>query len=49
MRRLPALLHERLTPWLLPILLLLAWELAARFGLLTARVLPAPSAVLVAA
>ena len=35
---------DRLTPWLLPVALLLAWELAARLGLLSARVLPAPSA-----
>jgi len=34
---------DRLTPWLLPMVLLLAWELAARFGLMSARVLPAPS------
>ena len=49
MRRLRTLARERLAPWLLPLALLLAWELAARFGLLTARVLPAPSAVLLAA
>ncbi len=34
---------ERLTPWLLPIVVLVAWELASRLGLLSARVLPAPS------
>lgn len=34
---------ERLTPWLLPLVLLVAWELASRLGLLSARVLPAPS------
>ena len=37
-----------LVPWLLPILLVAAWELAARFGFLSARVLPAPSDILVA-
>jgi sulfonate transport system permease protein len=35
---------DRLTPWLLPVALLLVWELAARFGLISARILPAPSA-----
>jgi sulfonate transport system permease protein len=39
---------ERLAPWLLPLSLLLAWELAADTGLLSARVLPAPSATLAA-
>jgi sulfonate transport system permease protein len=34
---------DRLTPWLLPLALLVVWELAARFGLISARVLPAPS------
>lgn len=38
----------RLAPWLLPIGLLVVWELAARHGLLSARVLPSPSATLVA-
>lgn len=36
-------LAERLVPWLLPLALLVAWEAAARTGLLSARVLPAPS------
>lgn len=35
-------------PWLLPVLLLIGWEIAARSGLLSSRVLPAPSAVAVA-
>lgn len=35
---------DRLMPWLLPVALLLIWELAARFGFISARVLPAPSA-----
>ncbi|WP_207458989.1 aliphatic sulfonate ABC transporter permease SsuC [Azospirillum sp. SYSU D00513] len=34
-----------LAPWLLPLGLLLAWEAAARSGLLSSRVLPAPSDV----
>jgi sulfonate transport system permease protein len=40
----PAL--RRLLPWLLPLSLLLAWELAARQGWLSSRVLPEPLAVL---
>lgn len=36
-------------PWLLPVVLLVLWEIAARFGFLSTRVLPAPSAVAVAA
>jgi sulfonate transport system permease protein len=36
-------LRDRLVPWLLPLALLVAWEFAARFGVLSARVLPAPS------
>ncbi len=35
---------DRLMPWLLPVALLVIWELAARFGFISARVLPAPSA-----
>jgi sulfonate transport system permease protein len=35
---------EALTPWLLPVALVAAWELAAQAGWLSARVLPAPSA-----
>jgi sulfonate transport system permease protein len=37
-----------LVPWLLPISLLLVWEIAARSGWLSARVLPAPSATALA-
>lgn len=33
-----------LLPWLLPVALVVAWELAARTGLLSSRILPAPSA-----
>jgi sulfonate transport system permease protein len=35
-------------PWLLPVLLIVGWEIAARTGLLSSRVLPAPSAVALA-
>jgi sulfonate transport system permease protein len=39
----------RAGPWLVPVALVLAWEAAADTGLLAARVLPAPSATLLAA
>jgi sulfonate transport system permease protein len=39
---------DGLIPWLLPILLLIGWEAAARLGFLSARVLPAPSDILLA-
>lgn len=41
-------LWQRLLPWLLPILLLALWQLAAAAGWLNHRVLPAPSEVVVA-
>lgn len=34
-----------ITGWLLPAIILAGWELAARVGLISANVLPAPSAV----
>src|SRR5882762_1963530 len=40
---------RRAVPWLVPLLILAAWEYAARTGLLSARVLPEPWAVLKAA
>jgi sulfonate transport system permease protein len=39
---------DRITPWLVPVGLLLAWEAAARAGLIHPRVLPAPSQVAIA-
>jgi sulfonate transport system permease protein len=39
---------KALASWALPILLLIAWELASRSGVLSTRLLPAPSAVAVA-
>jgi sulfonate transport system permease protein len=39
---------DGLTPWLLPIALVLAWEAAARSGFLSSRVLPAPSDIALA-
>ncbi|WP_298373385.1 aliphatic sulfonate ABC transporter permease SsuC [Azospirillum sp.] len=41
-------LAEQATPWLLPVTLLVVWELAARLGWLSARLLPAPSDIAVA-
>ena len=38
-------LGKVLAPWALPIALLIAWEIAARTGLITARLMPAPSTV----
>ena len=39
---------RRLTPWLLPAAILIAWEIASRSGVLSARILPEPAAVLAA-
>jgi len=41
-----AALREAVAPWLLPLLLLAGWEIAARAGWLSSRVLPEPWAVL---
>jgi sulfonate transport system permease protein len=38
--------RNRWLPWLLPVLLIASWELSARFGWLSTRVLPEPWAVL---
>ncbi|WP_083269023.1 aliphatic sulfonate ABC transporter permease SsuC [Bosea vaviloviae] len=38
----------RLTPWLLPLAILVVWQAAARLGFIAANVLPAPSDVLAA-
>jgi sulfonate transport system permease protein len=35
-------------PWALPVVLLLLWEIAARAGLITARLMPAPSTIALA-
>jgi sulfonate transport system permease protein len=40
---------HRLLPWLVPLGLVVAWQLASSFGALSTRVLPAPSEVLKAA
>lgn len=39
---------RRALPWLLPAAILMAWEVASRSGLLSARILPEPAAVLAA-
>ncbi|MBK1615790.1 ABC transporter permease [Rubrivivax gelatinosus] len=41
-------LLQRALPWLLPVLLLLGWEIASRAGWLSSRVLPEPWAVVTA-
>ncbi len=38
-------LRQRLTPWLVPILILISWEIASTSGWLSTRVLPEPLAV----
>ena len=38
----------KLAPWFLPILLLVLWQLSVSSGLLSSRILPAPSAVVLA-
>jgi sulfonate transport system permease protein len=48
-RRLTAHLAAQVVPWLVPFAVLIAWELAARNGGLSSRVLPEPLAVLKAA
>ncbi|MBM3117508.1 aliphatic sulfonate ABC transporter permease SsuC [Jeongeupia naejangsanensis] len=44
-----AAISRRLAPWAVPALLLLAWQWFATHGVLTSRILPAPSAVFDAA
>lgn len=41
-------LRRQITPWVIPVLLLIVWELLSRIGWISTRTLPAPSAVLVA-
>lgn len=36
---------QRLLPWIVPILLIIFWQIASKSGLLESRVLPAPTAV----
>jgi sulfonate transport system permease protein len=44
----PGGLRDVLISWALPVLLVAAWEIAARAGWITSRILPAPSAVALA-
>ena len=41
--------HDAVVPWLLPVTVVMAWQLAATWGWLPQRILPAPDAVLRAA
>lgn len=47
-RSLKARAAERLTPWLVPVAILLGWQVAASTGLVSTRFMPAPSGVLAA-
>jgi sulfonate transport system permease protein len=48
MKRTGKMFREGAISWALPVVLLVAWEISARLGLLSPRLLPAPSAVGVA-
>lgn len=41
-------LGQRLLPWLVPVGLILLWQIASSTSLLESRILPAPSAVVIA-
>lgn len=49
MQKLSQLNQKQLIPWLVPIFLIVLWQLLVQFGWLSTRVLPAPIAVLQAA
>ncbi|MEH2321220.1 ABC transporter permease subunit [Nostoc sp.] len=40
---------QKIVPWIVPLLVLILWELASRTGLLSSRILPAPSGVIATA
>ena len=40
---------KQIAPWIVPILLIILWQLLVQFGWLTTRILPAPTAVIQAA
>ena len=40
---------EKIVPWIVPVLVLVLWELSSRTGLLSTRILPAPSGVIATA
>ncbi|HHG8774428.1 TPA: aliphatic sulfonate ABC transporter permease SsuC [Raoultella planticola] len=46
MNRVGLQLKQRLAPWLLPVTLVLIWQLAARAGWLSGHILPAPEAII---
>ncbi|MEH2922004.1 aliphatic sulfonate ABC transporter permease SsuC [Samsonia erythrinae] len=48
MARTHSALAQRLAPFLLPVALLVAWQISVEFGWLSSRILPAPSAVITA-
>ncbi|WP_018309143.1 aliphatic sulfonate ABC transporter permease SsuC [Cupriavidus sp. UYPR2.512] len=48
-RQAPQALARALAPWIMPVLLIVAWQLASQNGWLSSRVLPAPLAVVQAA
>ncbi|NOV26339.1 aliphatic sulfonate ABC transporter permease SsuC [Cupriavidus necator] len=49
LRLAPKALWRAIAPWIVPALLLVAWQLASQYGWLSSRVLPAPLAVVQAA
>ncbi|MBD2445936.1 aliphatic sulfonate ABC transporter permease SsuC [Nostoc sp. FACHB-152] len=40
---------QKIVPWIVPILVVVLWELSSRIGLLSTRILPAPSGVVITA
>lgn len=40
---------QKIVPWIVPILVVVLWELSSRTGLLSTRILPAPSGVVITA
>ncbi|MEH2024427.1 ABC transporter permease subunit [Nostoc sp.] len=40
---------EKIVPWIVPVLVLVLWEISSRTGLLSTRILPAPSGVIATA
>ncbi|MBN3910633.1 MAG: aliphatic sulfonate ABC transporter permease SsuC [Nostoc sp. NMS1] len=40
---------DKIVPWIVPVLILVLWEFASRTGLLSTRILPAPSGVIATA
>jgi sulfonate transport system permease protein len=42
-------IYDQIAPWIVPILLLIAWQLFSAIGWISERVLPSPLEVLLAA